>query len=148
MTSSINVTDVTPSTNTTGGTQVTDLTGGTQATDLTGGTQPTDSTGGMFPTSEWVFLGWRLPEPDPQPNGSRVSPGSTQPIYILNRAPYRQRDISTQVYDSGLRHLLESIVNPVKILMRITHVICERPEFVHLHNRGKLSQTLIPIAWP
>ncbi|KAI7958118.1 hypothetical protein MJO29_006335 [Puccinia striiformis f. sp. tritici] len=46
MTSSINVTDVTPSTNTTGGTQVTDLTGGTQATDLTGGTQPTDSTGG------------------------------------------------------------------------------------------------------
>ncbi|POW09505.1 hypothetical protein PSHT_09126, partial [Puccinia striiformis] len=24
----------------------------------------------------------------------------------------------------------------------------QRPEFVHLHNRGKLSQTLIPIAWP
>ncbi|KNF03693.1 hypothetical protein PSTG_03214 [Puccinia striiformis f. sp. tritici PST-78] len=33
--------------------------------------------------SAWVFWGRRLPEPNPQPVGSRVSPGSTQPIYIL-----------------------------------------------------------------
>ncbi|KNE91521.1 hypothetical protein PSTG_15042 [Puccinia striiformis f. sp. tritici PST-78] len=32
-----------------------------------------------------VFWGRRLPEPDPEPDGSRVSPGSTRPIYILRQ---------------------------------------------------------------
>ncbi|KAI7937406.1 hypothetical protein MJO29_014721 [Puccinia striiformis f. sp. tritici] len=36
-------------------------------------------------TSLEVRSARRLPEPDPQPNGSRVSPWSTRPIYILNQ---------------------------------------------------------------
>ncbi|KAI7957320.1 hypothetical protein MJO28_004415 [Puccinia striiformis f. sp. tritici] len=64
-----------------------------------------------------VFWGRRLPEPDPEPDGSRVSPGSTRPIYILTVnqlkrfiwKPERIPKVFITDRESALRNALEQV---------------------------------------